>query len=302
MARRATIVASMIGLVALSVATPGVFNPRNLANLFSNLLPLIILTAGQTIVLIGGGIDLSVTAIMAVASVSGAAVMAGGHGWFPGVLIMLSAGAALGACNGVAVTRLGIPPFMASLAGMMFFFGAAVWATHSRNIDGLPASFTRLGGVACAFGIAAFVVGAAGLLLRRSVWGRWLYAVGMNPRTSLVSGVPVQAVILSSYVLSGFFAAAAAILYTARLETGSPVLGQRMFLDVIAAAVIGGASLSGGRGGIPGVLAGAAFVAALDNALNLMGLSFSAILMAKGVVIVGATALDMLRTRTWKAA
>ena len=302
MARRAIVVASVIGLAALGIVTPGMFTARNLVNLFSNLLPLLILTAGQTIVLIGGGIDLSVTAIMAVASVGGAAVMVGGHSWLAGVLAMLAVGAALGVCHGMAVTRLGIPPFMATLAGMMFFGGVAVWATHSRNINGLPASFTRLGGAVYAFAIAACLTGAAHVLLRRSVWGRWLYAAGMNPRTSLVSGVPVEAVIFSSYVLSGVCAAAAAILYTARLETGSPVLGQRMFLDVIAAAVIGGASLFGGRGSIPGALAGAAFVAALDNVLNLNGLSFAAVLIAKGAAILSAAALDMVRMRGWKTA
>ena len=302
MLRRAIIVAGVVGFAAIGAATPGMFSGRNLVNLFSNVLPLLILTAGQTVVLIGGGIDLSVTAIMAMTSVCGAAVMTGGHSWLPGSLLMLAVGAALGAGNGLAVTRLGIPPFMVSLAGMMLFEGAAVWATQSRNIDRLPPSFTRFGGTFYAFCAAAFLVGIAHLLLRRSVWGRWLYAVGINARTSLVSGVPVQAVIISSYVVSGLFASAAAILYTARLETGSPVLGQRMFLDVIAAAVIGGASLFGGRGNIPGILAGTVFVAALDNMLNLMGLSFSAILMTKGAVILVATALDMVRTQAWKAA
>ena len=302
MLRRAIIVAGVAGIAALGAATPGMFTARNLVNLFSNLLPLVILVAGQTVVLIGGGIDLSVTAIMAAVSVCGAAVMAGDHSALAGIVAMLAVGAVLGASNGVAVASLGIPPFMASLAGMMFFGGAAVWATHSRNIAGLPASFTRLGGAGYAISVAACLVVAAHLLLRRSVWGRWLYAVGMNARTSLVSGVPVAGVILSSYVLSGFCAAAAAILYTARLETGSPVLGQRMFLDVIAAAVIGGASLFGGRGGIPGVLAGAAFIAALDDVLDLNGLSFAAVLVAKGAVILGATALDMARVRAWKAA
>ena len=301
MLRKLIIVAGVVGLVALSAAAPGMLSGRNLINLFSNLMPLLILTAGQTVVLIGGGIDLSVTAIMAVASVCGAAVMTGSHSWLPGTFLMLIVGATLGAGNGLAVTRLGIPPFMVSLAGMMLFQGAAVWATHSRNIDRLPTSFTRLGGVIYALGAAAVLVGTVHLLLRHSVWGRWLYAVGINARTSLVSGVPVQAVVVSSYVVSGFLAAAAAILYTARLETGSPVLGQRMFLDVIAAAVIGGASLFGGRGSIPGVLAGTAFVCALDNVLNLMGLSFSAILMLKGAVILVATALDMARSRAWKA-
>jgi ribose/xylose/arabinose/galactoside ABC-type transport system permease subunit len=309
-ARGAVIICFAACLLLMSWFAPGMFTPRNVGNLFSNLLPLLVLTTGEMLVLIGGGIDLSVTSIMAVASVLGAKMMNGGNGWLAGspwaapsaVVAMLLACAALGALNGLAVTRLEMPPFIVSLTTMMLFSGAAVWATKSRNIDRLPAAFCRIGGAPYPLLIAAALVLSTHALLRRSVWGRWLYAVGMNARTSLVSGVPVQAITVAAYAASGSFAAVAAVLYTARLETGSPVLGQRVFLDVIAAAVIGGASLSGGRGGIPGILGGVLFVAALDNALNLVGFSFSVVLMAKGAVILAAAALDTARSRAWGAA
>jgi ribose/xylose/arabinose/galactoside ABC-type transport system permease subunit len=148
---------------------------------------------------------------------------------------------------------------------------------------------------------ALLVVGplalGAHLLLTRTVLGRWLYAVGGNPRTARVSGVPVERVVLLAYVACAACAAVASILYTARLETGSPVLGQRILLDVIGAVVIGGTSLFGGRGTILGTFYGALFITLLDNGLNLMGLSSFTVLMVKGAVILAAALVDAIRER-----
>ncbi len=297
--------AALAALLLISGLAPSLFTPRNLTNLFSNLLPLLILTAGEMLVLISKGIDLSVTSIMALVSVLGAMVMNRQSGLLAGspwaaagaMAAMLLAGTVLGTCNGLAITRLEMPPFMVSLTTMMLFSGLAVWSTKSRNIDRLPQAFTRMGAPPFPLLIAAAVLIGVHAMLRRTVWGRWLYAVGINARTALVSGVPVQPVTVSAYAASGLLAALAGILYTARLETGSPLLGQRMFLDVIAAAVIGGASLFGGRGSVPGILVGVLFVAALDNTLDLMGLSLSVILMAKGAVILAAAAWDRARSK-----
>jgi ribose/xylose/arabinose/galactoside ABC-type transport system permease subunit len=135
------------------------------------------------------------------------------------------------------------------------------------------------------------------VLLTRTVLGRWLFAVGGNARTALVSGVPVERVVLFAYVACAVCAAVASILYTARLETGSPVLGQRILLDVIGAVVIGGTSLFGGRGSVLGTVYGALFITLLDNGLNLMGLSSFSVLMVKGTVILAAALVDAIRER-----
>ena len=126
-----------------------------------------------------------------------------------------------------------------------------------------------------------------------------LEGVGQNSKTAHVSGVPVDGVIITAYATSGLFAAAASIIYTARLETGSPVLGQRILLDVIGASVLGGTSLFGGKGKVLWTLFGALFLTVLDNALNLLGLSHFVIMIVKGTVILGAALLDVGRVSRW---
>lgn len=291
---------------ALAPFTPGFTTPENLANLLATLLPLFIVAIGQTVVLVTGGIDLSVTSIMALTSIAGAAVMGGDHGWLAGsplavpvaILTMLVVGALVGLCNGVAITQFKMPPFIVTLTSMMFFSGLAIWLTKSKNIGNLPAAFNAIGGkTGLAFAVAAVLGLAAHLMLSRSLWGRWLYAVGHNARASFISGVPVSGVIISAYVVSGVCAAVAAVLYTGQAESGSPVLAQRLLLDVVGATVIGGTSLFGGRGKILWTLFGVLFLKLIDNSLNLLDLSYFTIMMVKGAVILFAALMDTVRIR-----
>ncbi len=297
-------------VAVLGPVVPGFSSAANLRNVFSSLLPLLAVAVGQTLVLITGGIDLSVTAVVALASVLGARVMTGDGGLLAGsplavpgaVAAMLATGLAVGAVNGLSVARLRMPPFLATLAVMIFASGFAIWLTRSANITGLPEGFRLLGaGTLGPVPTALLVVGplalGAHLLLTRTVLGRWLFAVGGNARTARVSGVPVERVVLLAYVACAGCAAVASVLYTARLETGSPVLGQRILLDVIGAVVIGGTSLFGGRGSVLGTVYGALFITLLDNGLNLMGLSSFTVLMVKGTVILAAALVDAARER-----
>lgn len=294
----------LLWFVASLPFTPGLFSTENISNIFSNLLPLLIVATGQTLVLITGGIDLSVTSVMALSSVAGAMVMSGGDARMTivGTVLMLLVGAIVGLCNGVAITKLQMPPFIVTLTAMMFFSGLAIWLTKSKTIYNLPPSFNAIGKGALwfipyALLVTAVFVAAAHILLSRSLLGRWLYAVGLNGKAARISGVPVERTTLCAYVLSGLFAAVAAILYTGRLETGSPVLGQRLLLDVVGAAVIGGTSLFGGRGKIVWTLYGVLFLTLIDNSLNLAGHSHFTIMMVKGSVILLAALLDVLRTK-----
>lgn len=297
---------SAIYFLLLWPFTPGLASPANLENVLSSLLPLLVLAIGQTFVLISGGIDLSITSIVALASVTGASVMNADTGWLrgspmavpAGVLSMVVVGLLLGGANGLAVTWLRMPAFIVTLTSMMFFSGFAIWSTQSRNIGNLPTFFNALGArTVVTLGITIMLGGVAHAVLTRGLLGRWLYAVGHNSRTARISGVPVEGVTLSAYVVSGLCAAVASIFYTGRLETGSPVLGQRILLDVIGATVIGGASLYGGRGHVVGTLFGALFLTILDNSLNLLNLSYFTIMMAKGAVILLAAIVDAFRVR-----
>jgi ribose/xylose/arabinose/galactoside ABC-type transport system permease subunit len=289
---------------SLAPFTPGLASVGNVLNLLGNLLPLLVVAVGLTVVLITGGIDLSVTSTIALTSVAGAFVMNGDTGWLAGspfavpaaVALMLLLGGLVGAFNGFAVTALRMPAFIVTLTTMMFLSGLAIWLTKSKPIYSLPAAFTALGSrLWLALPLAAALAGFAHLMLTRSLFGRWLHAVGHNARTAHVSGVPVAGVTVAAYVVSGVFAAAASVLYTARLETGSPVLGQRLLLDVIGATVIGGTSLFGGKGKVLWTFFGVLFLTLLDNALNLLGLSHFTIMMLKGGVILLAALLD-----TWR--
>jgi ribose transport system permease protein len=240
------------------------------------------------------------------ASITGAAVMNTAHGLLAGsplavpvaILAMLLVGALIGWCNGIAVTRLGMPPFIVTLTAMMFFSGLAIWLTTSKNIGDLPAAFNAIGGkVWIAFPVVALFAGIAHLMLNRSVWGRWLYAVGHNARTARISGVPVNGVVISAYVISGILAAVASVLYTGQAESGSPVLAQRLLLDIVGATVIGGTSLFGGKGKIAWTLFGVLFLKLIDNSLNLLDLSYFSIMMVKGGVILFAALVDTLRSK-----
>jgi len=284
----------------LAPFTPGLATGANLANILGHLLPLFLAAIGMTLVMIAGGIDLSITSIIALTSVIGARLMTAsdGIGTVAGMAVMLLLGTAIGAFNGAVIAVLRLPPFIVTLASMMFLSGFAIWFTQSKNIFGLPAAFLAVGNrLPVALGITAMVAVGAHLLLRRTVYGRWLYAVGQNALAAHISGVPVRTVTFAAYAASGLCAALASIILTARLETGSPVLGREILLDVIGATVVGGTSLFGGRGRISWTLFGVLFLAVLDNALNLLNFSTFSITIAKGSVILFAAVLDAQKSR-----
>jgi ribose/xylose/arabinose/galactoside ABC-type transport system permease subunit len=286
-------------LCALAPFTPGLLSQSNLLNILTYLLPLLIVAIGMTLVMITGGIDLSVTSIIALTSVVGAKLMTtSSQSAAVGILAMLALGATIGAANGAIITLLRLPAFIVTLASMMFVSGFAVWLTQSKNIDQLPHSFLAIGQrlpIAATLAILVAVISA--FYLRKTIYGRWLYAVGQNATAAHISGVPVRTVTFAAYVSSGLCAAIAAIILTARLETASPVLGREMLLDIIGATVIGGISLFGGKGKISWAFFGVLFLVTLDNALNLLNLSQFAITITKGCGILLAATLDALRQR-----
>jgi ribose/xylose/arabinose/galactoside ABC-type transport system permease subunit len=295
---------SAIYFVAMWPFTPSLASPENLANILAAMLPLLVAATGQMFVLISRGIDLSVTSTIALSSVVGALVMNAESGWLSGgalavpvgILLMLSVGMALGAVNGLAVAQLRMPPFIVTLTTMMFVSGFAVWLTKSKNISGLPSAFNAIGAHALpALIVTVGVTACAHLTLSRTLFGRWLYAIGHNERTAHVSGVPVARTTVGAYVICGLCAAVASVLYTGRLETGSPTMGQRILLDLIGATVIGGTSLYGGKGKVLWIVFGVLFLTLIDNTLNLQNLSHFTIMMTKGAVILLAAVLDATR-------
>jgi ribose transport system permease protein len=289
------------------VVAPEFASQENLVNVIASMIPLLIVAVGQTVVVLTGGIDLSATSVIALASVTGALTMTsvtsggGGTAALLGAGVMLVTGMLAGVANGAAVAWLRMPPFIVTLTTMMFVSGLALWTTKSSNVPGIPEAFFSSGSSLLVVAPLALVSCAiCHWVLTRTRMGQWLYAAGRNLRTAVASGVPVGRTLVFAYMLSGLFAALSSVIYTARLETGSPVLGQRLLLDVVAAVVIGGTSLFGGRGRVLWTVWGVLFITLIDNTLNLIGVSNFAVLMVKGIVIVCAALLD--RARSLRAA
>jgi len=239
-----------------------------------------------------------------------------------GVLVMLMVGTGIGWLNGFAITRFNLAPFMVTLVTSTFIAGFALWLTQSRNISGLPEAFLNLGKgdiisiyfgpkltseiarrdilpfITYPFVIAVGLAISAQFILSRTVFGRRMFSIGTNRRASEISGVPNRSVITRVYMFSGFCAAVASILYSARLGIGQPSLGGgNLLLDIIGAAVIGGTSLFGGKGSARGTFFGVAFFVLLLNILNAMRLSPFIIDAVKGLFILIAALLDITRTR-----
>ncbi len=293
---------------------PEIASFSSLRNILTDMLPLLVVAIGQTFVLIVAGIDLSVTGVIAMASVVGASIMTSDGGYLQGsalaipvgIIAFLVVGGLIGGFNGWCVTRLNMPPIIVTLTGMMFLGGAAIWFTKAHSptssIAGLPRAFVAIGGgtfagVPIALFVAIAVVVVAHFLLSQTVFGRWLYAIGINPKAAKVSGVPVDKAILWAFVISGVCAAITSMLLTGRLETGTPVLGQRILLDIIAAVVIGGTSLAGGKGKIIWTVGGVLFLVTIDASLKLLGSSLFIVFAVKGGVILLAVGLDAMRQR-----
>jgi ribose/xylose/arabinose/galactoside ABC-type transport system permease subunit len=289
-------------IIGASIGVPGFATWWNCQTLMLYGLPLLLAAVGLTLVLIGGGIDLSVTAVMGLASVVGAQLMTlGDGGWewaLLGLVGMLLVGVGVGALNGFSVAVCGIPPFMATLTVLMLGSGCAVWFTRSEKIGGLPDAFLVLGEglMATLFAVLIVLLLAHGLL-HRSLWGRWLFLIGLNRKAAEISGVPVRAVVFTSYVVSGLFAVMGAVLLTASLETGDPVIARNSLLDVVGAAVLGGASLQGGRGSVGGTVCGVVFLVVLGNCLNLLNVHYYFVTLMKGAVILVAAVIDSRKVR-----
>ncbi len=294
------LILTAVYFLAVWPIVPEIAQRDTLLDILTAMMPLLVVAVGQTFVLIVAGIDLAAPSILAMASVVGASVMTGdagylGHSWAAvpgGLLAFILVGGAIGWLNGVCTARLSMPPFIVTLTTMMFFSGAAIWYTAFVAIGQ-----GQVAGVPISLLVAAAVAIVAHLILNRTVFGRWLYAVGNNMRAAEISGVPVRRAVMWAFIISGLCAAISSILYTGRLETGTPVLGQRILLDVVGAAVIGGVSLFGGKGKVLWTLFGVLFLAVIDKSLQLLGLSLFSVFAIKGGVILLAAVIDALRHR-----
>jgi len=292
----------LIGVI--SVVTPVFLTTRNIGNVLAQTAVISVLAMGQLLVIITRGIDLSVGAILAVATVGGALVFHGGGSSLAVLAVMIGAGVAIGFVNGFLFVKGRIPhPFIVTLATLTLGRGVALWLSDGRPIQEMPTIVQVIGGDSILgwLPISSFVVATVALavwmLLHRVVWGRWIYSVGGNPEAARRTAIPVSAVLISVYAFSGLTAGIAGLLTAGRTNAGAPTFGNLAELDAIAAVIIGGASFLGGRGKVSHALIGAMMIGVIRNAMNLANLDAFFQLIVLGLVILIAVESDVLRGR-----
>jgi ribose/xylose/arabinose/galactoside ABC-type transport system permease subunit len=284
----------------ISIFVPYFFTASNLISVLVQASSLAMMAIGITTVLITGGIDLSIPGMMALGAIAGGMFIHNGGNPIVGALIMVVVSTVLGAVNGFAVSYLKMIPFVVTLAMQVVTTGTAIWITKETTITGFPQVYmdTVLGtnSIPMPAIYVIILVIIVQLILTRTIYGRWLYAVGTNIRAARVSGVPTQRVVFSAFAFSGFMAGLAAIILTARLASaGAPMGKDSMIMDVIAAAAIGGVSTFGGIGTALNAVFGAILVTLISNVLNMAHVSYYLTLVAKGLIIVSVVAIDGIR-------
>ncbi|GLY08923.1 ribose ABC transporter permease RbsC [Pseudobacillus badius] len=293
----------LLGLVILilivSILNPSFLAPLNILNLLRQVAINALIAYGMTFVILTGGIDLSVGSILALSSALMAGMIVSGIDPMLAILIGCLLGAIMGAINGLLITKGKMAPFIATLATMTVYRGLTLVYTDGNPITGLGDSYLfQLFGRGYFLGIPvpavtmmlAFIV--LWIILHKTPFGRQTYAIGGNEKAAWISGIKVSRVKVMIYSLAGLLAALAGAILTSRLNSAQPTAGTSYELDAIAAVVLGGTSLSGGRGLIIGTLIGALIIGTLNNGLNLLGVSSFFQMVVKGIVIVIAVLID----------
>jgi len=297
LSRYGSVVMLAVLVILMSFASKQFLTVDNLTNVARQVSIFAIIGAGMTFVIITAGIDLSVGSIVALSACVGMTVIDRTEMDFLGIGIGILVGALCGAANGTVVAWFRIPPFIATLAGLTVFRGLSLVITDGIPIIRFTGSFRfigqgMIGGIPVPVIIMAIVVTATQILLRRTAFGAYVYAVGGNEEAARLSGIKVAWIKFWSYVLCGFLTGISGMILMARLSSAQPAVGEGFELDAIAAVVLGGTSLMGGRGAVWSTLIGALVIGILGNGMNLMGVHSHYQLVAKGVLIVLAVLLD----------
>jgi inositol transport system permease protein len=297
-------------MLVFAVIEPRFMSSINLFNVMRQVSITGLLAIGMTFVILTAGIDLSVGSLLAFAGLVAAAVAKGGmqdrftvgdntigYGWPLAVLAAIAVGLLGGLLQGVAITRLKVPAFVATLGGMSVFRGAALLFAAGGPISGFQPNFTwwgqgQIAGVPVPVIIFLVAAVVAHVVLRYTRYGRRVYAVGGNPEAARLAGVNVQSIIWSVYVIMGFFAGLGSFVLSARLNSAEAVAGTGYELTVIASVVIGGTSLFGGAGSIFGTVIGTLLIGVLLNGLVLMNVNSYIQQIIIGIIIVLAVAFD----------
>lgn len=286
--------------VFMAIMAPSFLSVDNGLNVARSVSINAILAAGMTMIIITGGIDLSVGSILAVSGVSGVLLFVAGVPTPLALLGGILAGALAGFINGAFVAWLALPAFIVTLGSMTYLRGIAYSLLEGQPLISSDLGYRAIGngavaGIPTPVVVMVVVYFVFWFILERTKFGRHVYAVGGNMEAARLAGINVKRVLLSVYTIAGAAAGLAGIIFSARVLSAQPTAGQSYELDAIAAVVLGGTSLMGGRGRVIGTLVGALIIGVLTNGLVLMNVPFFYQLIVKGVVIVIAVAIDSLR-------
>ncbi len=283
-----------------AIATDSFFNVHNLTNIFVQNSYVVIATMGIAIVMIAGGVDMSVSYEMGLISVVAGKLLQYHTGIPVGAIILIGIllGALLGAINGVITIKLKVHPFVATLATMMIYQGAAYVYSGSKTFYGFPDTFKAMGQkylfgwlpISVILMILMFII--AYIMLKRTYFGRYIYAIGGNEEAARLAGINTRFIRVGSFMVASIFIAIAALMLTARTGSASPSLASDAVFTCISACVLGGISFTGGSGNVANMFISVMILGALSNGMQMMGLSIYSQYIMKGIVLVAAIAFD----------
>jgi ribose transport system permease protein len=296
------LVVLLVAVGALTLASGDFLTGGNLSNLARQVAIFGIIAVGQLLVILTAGIDLSVGSVLALSGAVTAQLLVAGWPIPLAILVGVALGTALGVANGLLVTRAKLPPFIATLGMLGIARGVVLVITDAKTVQPLPSGFETVAngtvlGIPNLLLFAVVITVIIHFVLTRTVFGRYIYAVGSNPESARLAGVPVKAVMVSVYAISGMLAGIGGFLLTSRLGAGIPTAGTGFELNAIAACVIGGASLFGAKGSAMGAATGALIMGVLNNGGNLLAINAFYLQIAIGALILVAVGFDQLNTR-----
>jgi ribose transport system permease protein len=306
----------LAAMVVFALGSDGFLSSQNAVTVSRQAAYLVLVAVAQYLVIVTGGLDLSVGIVFSICSVVCAIVMTAypdlgaGNVWIiiaVACMAAIASGVLIGIVNGVGVSLFKVPPFMMTLAISSIGFGVALMMTGGTPIYGIPKEFSEVFGFGSLLGIpspvlaAGVVVGMTHVFLRYMSAGRYLFAIGSNARASELSGINVGFYTFLPYVLCSVLTSISALLMTARLETGEPNLGAAMPLQSIAACVVGGVSLAGGKGKLRDVVLGALLITILQNGMNLLRMDSYVQMIAIGLLLIVAIMFENIRSKYDKA-
>lgn len=285
----------------------GFASAYNIKNYFKDCSPLLVAACGLTVVVLNGGIDFSITSVISLVSTICAYILVkttlAGSVWaiVVAILVGIGIGGFVGMINAIAVSRFKMPSFVATLATKLVFSGVAVWFGSvfydKISLGGLPQAFTNLGGKGDYYWIPILIAVVFWCitywLLHKTLFGRRVYAVGVNPETAQTSGIPVKRIVFLELLFCGLMAGIAGLMYMAKNGSGVTTLGDNMFINIVGAVVIGGTNPSGGFGSVKKTLYGVLFLVLLSNMLNLLGVNYTLTDVVKGAFIIIAAGLEL---------